>query len=194
MANIDKIKEYLSGKRKESKIGYEPTLDDKNKKEGDTWIDSAGNSWIIKNGSRTRQSKEAKIIHRKICNGCGMDIRFSKIYYLDIKTWNASSLCHECFFKNETKMKLKGTWDEYDKKRELKSKRSVIKEYINKFEEALKWCADKKDKPIEFYNSDGTVEKWEGKEDVESLEKLITTDIKDLKKQLEEIDEQLKQK
>lgn len=194
MSNIDKIRDYLNGTKNSIKIGYVPALEDRDKKEGDTWVDDSGNAWVIKNGVRVKQPKPAKIIHRKICKECGSDIRFSKTYYLDIDTWNATSLCYECFFKNETKMKVKGTWDEFNNKRELRRRRSIIKEHITKFEEALQWCKDKKDKPIEFINSDGTIEKWEGKEDVESLENMITTDLEDLKKQLEDINAKLKEK
>lgn len=192
MSNLDKVKAYLSGVAKNYKIGYTPEVNNFNHAEGKIWKDSSGNEWTIKNGVRTQLPKKSKLVYRQICKNCGRDIRFSNLYYLDSKTWLPTGLCHECFFKNETKMKENGTWEEFNKKRTLENEYSVIKDYIKKFEEALEWCKRKKTEPITFFNSDGTSETWKGTENLDELEKNISSDLDTLYERLKKVESNLK--
>ena len=191
-SNRERIKQLLNGDYTSNKVGYTPDLLNSNYKEGDIIKSENGDEWEIKNGVRVKKAKEATIIHREICKECGKDIRFSDMYRLDIQTWRPTGLCFDCFYKNETRLKEEGKWEEFNKRRNLEYEISYIKDCLSKFKEALDWCIEKKDKPIEFYNSDGSVEKWEGKEDVDALEKQIREDIKLHEDRLKQIQEELK--
>jgi len=192
MTNREKVERYLKGNYEKNSFGYVPDLYNSTRKEGEEWEDENGNKWVLKNGVRIPKTNEEGIIHREICKDCGKDIRFSDTYRLDIKTWRPTGLCFDCYYKYETKLKEEGKWEEYNKKRNLENERSYIKDCLKKFDEALKWCEEKKDKPLEFCNSDGSIEKWDNKESVEALSKQIQEDIKHYNNRLKVVIEELK--
>lgn len=130
-------------------------------------------------------------IQRQICKECKADIRFSPIYYLDINTWNHTELCYSCFFKRETRLKEEGKWDKFNEIRDLKSEKSAIKQYLEKFNEVVKWCDENHGKPIEFYNPDGTIFKWDGVENMNDLKQNVIDDILFLNERLTKIDYKL---
>lgn len=192
MTNKEKVEKYLKGDYEKNTFGYVPELYNSTHKEGEEWTDDNGNKWVLKNGVRTPVTNEEGIIHREICIDCGKDIRFSDTYRLDIKTWRPTGRCYDCFYKYETKLKEEGKWEDYNKKRNLENERSYIKDCLKKFEEALNWCKEKKDKPLEFINSDGSKETWEDKASIDALEKEITSDIENYKKRLDAVIKEIK--
>ena len=38
-------------------------------------------------------------------------------------------MCYDCFIDNETRMKLDGTWEYFDKARDLRNERSITSDY-----------------------------------------------------------------
>ena len=186
-SNLAIINDYVQGNRPFVQVGYDPKLADSKRREGDQWEDSQGKKWVMKNGLRRRVPKVAKFINEQRCKNCNGDVRWGN--YLDDQVWPKTHLCYDCFIDNETRMKLDGTWEYFDKARDLRNERSITSDYKKKFDETLKWCNDHENKPLEFVNEDGSIEKWEGVgSDIEKIRSDVSKDLEFINARLAEID------
>lgn len=185
-SNIEIVKDYYEGNRPFIQIGYDSNLENTARKEGEIWEDSKGKKWIWKNGLKRRLPKKATIIVEQRCKECNADVRWGN--YLDLRVWSKTKMCYDCFNKSETKMKIDGVWEIFNQLRDLRNEKDFLLDYKKKFEETKKWCEDNQGKPIEFFNEDGSVEKWEGKEDLTKILNDVNTDLEKVNTRLSEID------
>lgn len=185
-SNLEIIKDYLDGNRPFVQVGYDSNLDNSKRKEGEEWEDSQGRKWVWKNGSKRRVPRKATLINKQVCKQCNADVRWGN--YLDDRVWPKTQLCYDCFTKNETRMKMDGTWEYFDKIRELKNEKSAILDYKKKFDETLNWCKQNENKPLEFINEDGSIEKWENSDGLEKIKEDVTKDLDFINARLAEID------
>lgn len=186
-SNLDIVKSYLNGERAFVQVGYDPILSDSNRIEGDQWEDGQGKKWVMKNGCRQLVPKVARFINEQRCKTCNTDVRWGN--YLDDQVWPKTHLCYDCFINNETRMKIDGTWEYFDKARDLRNERSITSDYKKKFDETLKWCNDHENKPLEFINEDGSIEKWDGVGgDIEKIRADVSKDLDFINARLSEID------
>jgi hypothetical protein len=181
-SNLEIVRNYYEGTRPFTQVGYNPILEDKNRKEGEEWVDSHGHKWKIENGYRKRISKNAKIIIEKRCKGCNADTRWGN--YLDDRVWPKTGFCYNCFVNNETKMKIAGVWENFNTLRDLKNTKSYILDTKSKLEETKQFCELHQGEPIQFHEEDGTIERWSGVEDYSKI-------LNDVNKDLELINERL---
>ena len=185
-SNLDIVKSYLNGEKAFVQVGYDPNLENSKRKEGDEWEDDQGRKWVWKNGSKRRVPKKIIIDNKQICKHCSADVRWGN--YLDLQVWPKTLLCYECFITNETKMKIDGTWEYFNKIRDFKNEKSALSEYKKKFDETLKWCEENKGKPFEFINEDGSIEKWEDETGLEKIKQDVSKDLEYINARLSEID------
>jgi len=188
-SNLSIIKDYVNGERPFIQVGYDPSLESSDRKEGEEWEDSLGRRWVMKNGYKKRLPKKATIINEKRCTCCNMDTRWGN--YLDDRVWPKTGLCYDCFIDNETKLRIKGVWEDYNKLRELKNVKAYLVDHKQKFEEAKKWCEDHKDDPVTFMEEDGSTETWEGKQDYTKILEDVTDDLKKVNERLSNIDDEI---
>lgn len=191
-SNISIVRDYYEGNRPFIQVGYDAKLDDINRKEGEEWEDSQGHRWKKENGYRKRISKHAKIVIEKRCKCCNKDTRWGN--YLDDRVWPKTSLCYNCFVERETKMKIAGVYEDFDKLRELKNVKSFLLDTKQKLEEAKEFCKKNQGEPIKFFEEDGTIERWHGVEDYSKLLENINLDLKTLNVRLETIDSEIDEK
>lgn len=192
MLNSDKVRKLYNGEyNNKVTVGYSPELDNIHRKEGEEWTDENGDVWFIKNGIRQKKPREKTIIHEKICKNCGRDIRFADTYRLDIKTWTHTGLCFECFFKNETRLKESGKWEEFNELRDLKNERAFLKDFISKCEEAYKECDDENNIVKKYFNSDGSYDSWDCEEVMKTIKHDIEEDLKYAKERYEKINNRI---
>jgi hypothetical protein len=185
-SNLEIIKDYLDGNRPFVQVGYDSNLDNAKRKEGDEWEDGQGRKWIWKNGAKRRVPRKATIINTKICKECNADVRWGN--YLDDQVWPKTQLCYDCFIKIETQMKMDGTWEYFDKIRDLKNEKSLLIDYKKKFDETLDWCKNNENKPLEFINEDGSIEKWENSDGLLKIKEDVIKDLDVVNARLAEID------
>jgi len=186
-SNLEIIKDYVEGNRPFVQVGYDVNLTDSQRREGDQWEDGQGKKWVMKDGRRRRVPKVARFINEQRCKDCNMDVRWGN--YLDDQVWPKTHFCYDCFINNETRMKLDGTWEYFDRARDLRNERSITSDYKKKFDETLKWCNDHENKPLEFINEDGSIEKWEGVgSDIEKIRADVSKDLEFINARLAEID------
>jgi hypothetical protein len=191
-SNISIVRDYYDGNRPFTQIGYDPRLEDSNRNDGDEWEDSSGTRWKKENGYRKRISKHSKIIIEKRCKNCNKDTRWGN--YLDDRVWGKSGLCYNCHVDRETKMKIAGIYEDFDRLRDLRNIKSYLLDTKQKLEEARDFCKKHQGEDVQFMEEDGSIEKWEGIEDYTSILKNIELDLKTLNSRLESIDDEISEK
>lgn len=190
-SNLQIVRDYYEGNRPFTQIGYDYKLDDAKRKEGEEWEDSKGNRWKKENGYRKKLSKYAKVIIEKRCKECNKDTRWGN--YLDDRVWPKTGFCYGCFVENETKLKIAGVYEEYNKCRDLKNVKSFLLDHKKKMEEAKLFCEQNQGEKIQFLNEDGSSEKWSGVEDYSKILADIETDLKRINDRLDTIDSEINQ-
>jgi transcription elongation factor Elf1 len=189
-SNLSIVKDYLSGERPFTTVGYDPNLENGKRKEGEEWEDSQGYKWVWKHGYKKSVSKRATIINEKRCKTCNMDVRWGN--YLDDRVWPKTTMCYDCFTKFQTDLKLMGMFEVYNELHDLKNERSILEEYKRKFEESQKFCQENQGKPVEFLEEDGSFERWEGNQDYTKILVDVTTDLVKINEGLNEINAKIK--
>ncbi len=97
-----------------------------NRKDGDVWEDENGKTWEKKDGTISSVSHMQYARVPLFCPVCEQ-IMSNK---LDTKFWTLHGKCMDCVVKEETKMRMDGTWDEYDKQRTRANYIAFLKDAI----------------------------------------------------------------
>lgn len=185
-SNLGIVKDYLEGNRPFVQVGYDPKLENANRKEGEEWEDDNGNKWIKKNGIVKKIPKKASIIVEQRCKNCNADVRFGN--YLDNQVWPKTQFCYDCFIEEETNLKLMGVWKEFNELRDLRNEKAMLTDIKQKFEETKSWVEKNKDNPVSFVEEDGSVEKWDGLVDYDKIYTDVNADLKVIYERLSTID------
>lgn len=181
--NINRVKNILSGKytdKSKVSVGYEK----KRIKhvEGDIWEEN-GKTWTIKNGIKQTISKldEARKMSLTplACPICNKSLK----HYLDANAWKTTKKCFDCNIKEETEMKLNGTFDDH------------VKEIYKK--NAMAWLEDKRIQFEDFINNPetlrgfiterGKVEDWYGSPDRTALIEQFEKEYAEFKQKIENL-------
>ena len=139
----------------QSQIGY--TKENIDRKEGDIWEENS-KTWTIKNGIKMTVSKLddiKKILQLPlICPKCS---KHMKNFELNKKMYSIHKMCFDCVIEFETKLKMLGTYKEYE--------RNIIDKgldvYIKELEDFLLELA-LNDNNESFVTEAGDIEKWSG--------------------------------
>lgn len=156
-SDVNRLRNLIAGRygdKTKTQIGYEKHTKDHS--EGDVW-DEGGKTWTIKNGIKQTSTKMDNL--RKLnefplkCPSCSNSMKptpNNKKMYLIHK------MCGECVIYMETRLKLEGKFDEYEKSILNQNKMS----HLNEFDVALDEYANSSKE--EFITEDGVKEKWDG--------------------------------
>jgi hypothetical protein len=139
----------------QSQVGYSKEYIERN--EGDIWEEN-NKTWTIKNGIKMTVSKLddiKKILQLPlICPKCS---KHMKNFELNKKMYSIHKMCFECVIEFETKLKMLGTYKEYE--------RNIIDKgldvYIKELEDFLLELA-LNDNNESFITEAGDIEKWSG--------------------------------
>ena len=167
-SDLNRIRNIIAGKHgsiTKPQIGFTEKV--KEYKEGDVW-EVDGKSWTILNGikqSITKLDYLKKIIQFPLkcprCNNAMKNTDINKKMYIIHKT------CFDCVLEVETKMKLDGTFDEYEKGLMNGNKNSILEDFENALDEYSKQTTEK------FITEDGIEERWlGGGVDIEYIKKM----------------------
>jgi hypothetical protein len=157
-SNLNIIADYISGNRPFSQFGYQAPTEKKHKN-GDIWKDKNGIEWIqIGNTKISKKLHDRKESTRQICPSCNKDIFWGGNNY-DEKFFNKTGKCYDCVINEETKMRLYGNFEIYEKIKVIKNQHSFLIELKQKIEESINWLKNKNNK-IEYINEDGSIETW----------------------------------
>lgn len=187
-SNIEIVRSYLEGNRPFVQVGYLPPAPDVHK-DGDVWTDKNGKEWIQIGASKISKTlHDTKESTRQICSSCNKDIFWSNSSY-DEKLFLKTGKCYDCIIEEETKMRINGTYEIYEKIKVIRNQKSFLIELKQKIEESIDWLTTKNNN-IEFLNEDGTTESWS---DIsrESFLETAKNDLQEIKKSLILCDESI---
>jgi len=127
---------------------------------GDRWTDAKGVVWEQKDGFRVKgadrgdrlQEIREYLAKPKVCPECEVDMTKR----LDSKYYNMFTMCMDCSIEKENKMRIAGTWKEFERQHILRNVKAWLKDA-----EAEKEIVKQQLENTSYVNSDGTLEKWE---------------------------------
>ena len=124
--------------------------------EGDKW-EEQGKTWVIKNGIKQTLTKmdsfKKSMFYPLTCPCCEKHFKLTDI---NKKMYNIHGKCLDCVIEMETKLKLEGKFEEYE--RELMNKNRIA--HLEEFERALDEYANSTNES--FITEDGQHETWQG--------------------------------
>lgn len=176
--DVQRVRNLVTGKGNDStsvQSGYSKY--DKRKKEGDIWEEN-GKTWTIRNGIKTSLGKldtlRKQVVMPITCPSCSQPMKKN----LDKKFWGMYNKCMDCVIEEQHKMKIDGTYREYEKKiihenitNELDGFEDFIFEYINE--------------NLNTLTENGTLERWVGSiKNKDELRNVIKSDLEELRQKL----------
>ena len=155
-------------------FGYEKEAD-KKREVGEKWVDKDGVEWEQKDGFRTNLTKMDKVREflQKISKCSSSECKTIKYSTADKKTIVKTTLCIDCLAKQETKLRLDGTWDFYEDYKITLNKLGYVRDLKAQYEEALEGVKQQ----VEMVNENGTISNWQWDIDIEKVKEDIKKDI-----------------
>jgi hypothetical protein len=160
LKNIKAVSEMLEGKHK-TQTKKTVSFDKKEvvrREVGELWTDTKGQEWEQRKGYKVKVGKLAKLREElKGFPNCRKDVcTCIDAGQADLKMKAYHGMCLDCVTDMEHDLKLKGEYDEYERKKLLNNAESWLKEAeIEK--EVLKTTIK-----ASFINEDGSTEEWDG--------------------------------
>jgi len=154
--DVERVRNLVKGKANtssETQIGYNKKIIDY--KEGDIWIENK-KTWTIKNGIKQTISKLDSIkkeVHIPLCCPKCSKVMKKK---LDKPNYRIHKMCLDCVILMEHKMRIKGTYKNYQKKLVSKNSLDIIDEMESYLLDAVNTSNSG------FVSEDGVIEKWKG--------------------------------
>jgi hypothetical protein len=143
--------------------------------EGDVWEEN-GKTWTIKNGIKQTVTKhdslKAMVEFPLTCPECGKPM---KNHTLNKKMYNIHKMCSDCVIEMETKLRLEGKYEEYEKKLLNSNKNESANTAEQMFEDFLN------NPYVSYVTEDGVVENWVGGNITPELIKTVKDNIKRLR-------------
>jgi hypothetical protein len=143
--------------------------------EGDTWEEN-GKTWTIKNGIKQTVTKHdvlrAMVEFPLTCPECNEPM---KNHTLNKKMYSIHKMCSNCVTEIETKLRIEGKYEEYEKKLLNSNKNSSVNDAEQMFEDFLS------NPTINYITEDGVIENWVGGNITPELIKTVKDNIKRLR-------------
>lgn len=165
LRNVEAVKQMLDGThhtQTKKVYGWNGSVKEKIRKVGEVWIDEQGKRCEQKEGYITRESQNAEVFNQlrnelydeKTCPKCGklMTKRLDKKYFL----WHQK--CMDCVIEFETRLRIQGKFEEYEKQR-IKNN---IDSFLNDATKEKEFIKDALCKDYEIVLENGDIEKWTG--------------------------------
>jgi hypothetical protein len=156
--------------------------------EGDKWYGPDGETvWEMGSGGPIKVSLFDSIRMPMFCPECGgiMNGKF------DRKFWKLRGMCMDCWQDKETKMRVEGTYELYEKRTMLENKKSWLrdmKEGIREFEKEMRGNFE------QVVNSSGDTVEFDGLEDTEVDDMISNANefIENFEEHIEELEQEVK--
>ena len=178
--DVERMRNLIKGKTGESaelQVGYTTKKEDH--KEGDIW-EEGGKQWTIKDGIKQTATKLDRVKKEAImplfCPNCGSLMNKRN----DVKMYKIHKTCFDCVVKMETKLKLEGKYEEYERKMMVDNAKDMVEDFELYLLEALNTSNS------QFISEQGEIQRWKGGIDKEKLTQEIKTTVSDFKDRLKQ--------
>jgi len=170
LKNIKAVNEMLLGEHK-TQTKKVIAFDEKKvikRDVGATWSDDKGQTWEQKNGYKVKVGKFAKLREElKSFPNCNKETCVCvEPTQVDLKMKAYHGMCLDCVVDMEHKMKLEGTYDEYERKKLLSNGEAWLKSA--EIEKDILKAGMK----AKFINEDGSIEDWGGQNEEEVMARI----------------------
>jgi hypothetical protein len=173
--DIKRIRNLVSGNYNDAtqtQVGYSRKHIER--KEGEIWEEN-GKSWTVKNGIKISVSKleRAKTYSYTpiLCPDCSKPMKGQH----DKKMFRIHSMCLDCVIVMETKLKLEGKYEEYEKNIVKNNANFMLDEFENGFEDFLNSFD-----ATSFVTEQGDIEDWHVKAlDKQKIREQVTKDLEE---------------
>ena len=175
--DVQRLRNLIQGKygdKTKQQVGYKKKINDY--KEGDIWEEN-GRKWTIKKGIKQNITKldglKKLVVTPLFCPKCKKQMKkhFDPAFYKIHKT------CHVCVVKFETKLKIKGLYEEYEK--------SIINNDIDAFlkdyETRSNRMVGNHTNNITFFTEQGDKETWKGGKTKKQVKEELDKALKEIK-------------
>ena len=144
-----------TSERTHIQAGYESHV---KRQEGDIWEEN-GKTWTIKNGVKRTISKLNKFKSTSImpltCPQCNEHLNRNSDYVKHM--FKLTHKCPKCVTREESDMKLAGTWEEYCKKMYAQNHLHILEQTEKEFDDFVNHGFES------FMSETGEIETWDGK-------------------------------
>lgn len=175
-----KISETLNKMDSKITVGYRGEPEPK-REEGEVWTDREGKQWTVKNGIKQSISKLQNARTPWWCPVCEKPLNRP----IDVKFWRIRGKCHDCVVEEETAIRLRGEWRDYEDKKIIENQIAWLKERIVELVYYVETLSDP-----EIVHSDGEkilmVEKWSV--DVDKIKKDMMEEVIHMNKLLKDLE------
>ena len=173
--DVQRMRNLIAGKagdRVGIQSGYEKSRQDH--KEGDEWEEN-GKAWTIKNGIKQTITKFDKLKRLVVmpykCPSCEKPMSLND---LNKKMYSLHGACFDCVIERETRLKIEGKYEQYEKKILNINKNDLLSD----LEAGLEQWINEKDT---FVSEDGVVESWSNTTNNKEVYKEVKERLKKLK-------------
>ena len=180
--DVERMRNLIKGKTDESaelQVGYNAKKE--THKEGDIW-EEGGKKWTIKDGIKQTYTKLDKVKKEAIlplfCPNCGTLMKHKN----DAKMYKIHGHCFDCTVKHETKLRLEGKYEQYEKDLVTKNMNSYVDHLESYLLEAIN------ESNTQYVSEKGEVERWKGGVDKDKLAKEIKESVAEFKEKLNKND------
>lgn len=192
LKNTKAVSEMLDGVHRtqtKTTIGFEETSGYVRREVGEQWQDTNGDMWEQKAGYKVKLGKLHQLRQdlKKFPNCMKETCECKNPKRLDEKMRAFHGMCFDCVLSMESKLRMSGEYDRYEKKKMLENAKAWLKQA--QFEkDALKVALKMK-----FINENGSVEEWNGV-DIEAVLSKIDADFEKLREEyIEKLEKELEQ-
>jgi hypothetical protein len=174
--DIQRMRNIISGQTSNAtriQAGY--SKEKINHIEGDIWEEN-GKTWTIKKGLKQTVTKhdalKAMVEFPLTCPCCSKPM---KDFYLNRKMYHIHGTCFDCVIKMETKLRITGEYEAYERKMLNANKNATIDDAEQIFDEYFN------SKNETYVTETGDIEKWDGGSIDPEVIKMIKNNIKRLR-------------
>jgi len=178
--DVERMRNLIKGKSGESaetQVGYTSKKEDY--QEGDIWEEN-GKKWTIKDGIKQTATKLDKVKKEAIlplfCPNCKSLMKKQH----DPKMYKIHKMCFDCVIDMETKLKIKGEYEDYERNIIAKNAES----YLDDLEQYLLEAINTSN--TQYVSEKGEVERWKGGVDKEKFTKDLKTNLDQFRKQVDD--------
>lgn len=143
--------------------------------EGDIWEEN-NKTWTIKNGIKQTVTKhdalKAMVEFPLVCPCCNQPMKNNT---LNKKMYTIHTKCFDCVTEMETKLKIEGKYEEYEKAMINANKNTSLDDVEQMFDDYFNSSLES------FVTEDGQIEKWEGGRIDPEYIKIVKDNIKRLR-------------